>query len=364
MYRCFGHLVHKEDPKRIVQKIQPMVYIVKEYVSHAIEKIDGFDFDPFTWDSHHHNKGIFSLCETIFEYEGLFTLSFIDKHKCLHFFNKMDDEYTRLSNTFHNKYHILFTLHGMFALIQRIGVFTRFEKLALYLSALVHDMQHPGFTNRHMVMKQDKWAKIYNDQSPLENMHVFIFFHLIMTKPEYNFLSKINHHSFLRLRHIIVRNVLSTDIDLHHEILAKFKNTYGYDDANIDVLSLNTPMYRPSINVCHSSKKKMSLMQIMMKCADFSHLWARQDFYVVMIKGLEEELLKQGDYERRKWGKVMSPMSDRKKSDCSLLKNQDSFFETMVFPLFLGLSLVCPQTTEILTRSMQNYNHIKKHVKM
>lgn len=335
--------------------------IITTFGKKDVRTINQFYFDPFTWESSHNHKGILCLCETIFEYEGLFKIEGIDKHKCLCFFDKIDNEYTQLTNQFHNKYHILFTLQAMFVLVQRIRIFTPFEKIALYISALIHDMGHPGFTNYHIILEHNKWATLYNDNSPLENMHIYKFFELILSNPKYNFLSKLSPESYLRLRHMIIKNVLATDMEKHFDILKTFKDTYLYNE-NVDVLSVDTScdLVNQQVHILHHSmEKKVILMQVMMKCADFSHLWAYRDMFLIMTNGLEDELFAQGDVERKLWGKVFSPMSDRNNPDYALLKNQLSFFEVMVFPLFLGMSLVCPHTIDILNRSKDNYHYMK-----
>ena len=49
--------------------------------------------------------------------------------------------------------------------------FTKIDKLALLLSAIGHDLNHPGFTNAMLVNSRHYLAVRYNDISVLENHH-------------------------------------------------------------------------------------------------------------------------------------------------------------------------------------------------
>ena len=42
---------------------------------------------------------------------------------------------------------------------------------AAIMAAFCHDVNHPGVTNKHLVLTRDKIARRYNDISVLENMH-------------------------------------------------------------------------------------------------------------------------------------------------------------------------------------------------
>jgi hypothetical protein len=46
------------------------------------------------------------------------------------------------------------------------------SRFALLFAAVVHDINHPGVNNNFLIHTQQDLAIIYNDISPLENMHV------------------------------------------------------------------------------------------------------------------------------------------------------------------------------------------------
>ena len=47
----------------------------------------------------------------------------------------------------------------------------KFEKLALLISANIHDADHRGLTNNFYINSRDELAITYNDRSVLENHH-------------------------------------------------------------------------------------------------------------------------------------------------------------------------------------------------
>ena len=63
----------------------------------------------------------------------------------------------------------------LFVILERSSQLERFitrtDKLALLLSAIGHDLNHPGFTNAMLVNSRHFLAIRYNDISVLENHH-------------------------------------------------------------------------------------------------------------------------------------------------------------------------------------------------
>jgi cAMP-specific phosphodiesterase 4 len=53
---------------------------------------------------------------------------------------------------------------------------TPLERFALLLSALCHDIRHPGLNNTYQVNAQTPLAMLYNDQAVLEHHHAATLF--------------------------------------------------------------------------------------------------------------------------------------------------------------------------------------------
>jgi calcium/calmodulin-dependent 3',5'-cyclic nucleotide phosphodiesterase len=82
------------------------------------------------------------------------------------------------------------------------------------LAALVHDLGHPGLTNRFMVRTNNEFAIKYNDISVLENMHVFVA--LSLTKRAgCDVFATFSEETKRDTRHLWISMILETDMSNH-----------------------------------------------------------------------------------------------------------------------------------------------------
>ncbi|NXD09837.1 PDE3B phosphodiesterase, partial [Nothocercus nigrocapillus] len=154
------------------------------------------------------------------------------------------------------------------------------ELMALYVAAAMHDYDHPGRTNAFLVATNAPQAVLYNDRSVLENHHAASAWSLFLSRPEYNFLSNLDHVEFKRFRFLVIEAILATDLKKHFDFLAEF------------------------------NAKKFKLI-----------LWEVLYFIYSLLQGDEEASL----------GLPISPFMDR--SSPQLAKLQESFITHIVGPL-------------------------------
>lgn len=108
--------------------------------------------------------------------------------------------------------------------------FNHIEHLALLISALIHDVGHPGGFNSLQLGKDN--AILYNDQSILENQSLTFTFELL-SQDKYNFLKNLCDKEFKQFRKIVIELVLGTDIankirNIYLEYVIKTNNdSYG-----------------------------------------------------------------------------------------------------------------------------------------
>ncbi len=96
------------------------------------------------------------------------------------------------SAQYHNRVHAADVLQWTHVLMQRGGVLRALSVgdagvLGVYLSAIVHDLNHCGLNNDYLVRSNDALALLYNDQSPMENHHLAHCSALLKLE-EYDFL--------------------------------------------------------------------------------------------------------------------------------------------------------------------------------
>ena len=85
------------------------------------------------------------------------------------------------------------------------GAFTPLDTFALLVAALVHDLQHPGYSNSFAVMAMDPLALRYNDATVLENHHAASFFSLTLGTPGANILAGFPDTELRSLRTKIIQ---------------------------------------------------------------------------------------------------------------------------------------------------------------
>ncbi|NXH37684.1 PDE3B phosphodiesterase, partial [Dicaeum eximium] len=190
------------------------------------------------------------------------------------------------------------------------------ELMALYVAAAMHDYDHPGRTNAFLVATNAPQAVLYNDRSVLENHHAASAWNLFLSRPEYNFLSNLDHVEFKRFRFLVIEAILATDLKKHFDFLAEF---------NAKVNDMNSNGIEWS-----SENDRLLACQICIKLADINGPAKVRDLHLKWTEGIVNEFYEQGD-EEASLGLPISPFMDR--SSPQLAKLQESFITHIVGPL-------------------------------
>ncbi|OXB80511.1 UNVERIFIED_CONTAM: hypothetical protein H355_016301 [Colinus virginianus] len=190
------------------------------------------------------------------------------------------------------------------------------ELMALYVAAAMHDYDHPGRTNAFLVATNAPQAVLYNDRSVLENHHAASAWNLFLSRPEYNFLSNLDHVEFKRFRFLVIEAILATDLKKHFDFLAEFNSKAN----DIDSHGIEWSNENDRLLVC----------QICIKLADINGPAKVRDLHLKWTEGIVNEFYEQGD-EEASLGLPISPFMDR--SSPQLAKLQESFITHIVGPL-------------------------------
>lgn len=147
--------------------------------------------------------------------------------------------YSLVLTLVHNSLHATDVLHCIHYLVSNISTLKSFsdvELLAIYTSAIIHDVDHPGVSNNFLIAVQSPMSILYNDKSVLENHHCTKAF-MILQKPECNFVQSLDSSQYKLFRNLVVEMVLATDLSHHFSILSTFKKRVSFGLLNTVVKS-------------------------------------------------------------------------------------------------------------------------------
>lgn len=216
---------------------------------------------------------------------------------------------------FHNFRHCFSVLHTIFVIAERNKGLDEFishqDYLYLLLSALGHDVCHPGVGNAYLVASKHDLALQYNDQSVLENHHAAATLSMI------RFSGLLPDADFTYLKEVVSSTILSTDFDQHHEVCSSFQ--------------------RIKLNYNKSKKSsRLSFMNYLLHCADLSHealefslssIWALKMIQELNQQAACEELLCVSLTDTIQLGKNIT----------NIKKHQSLLLTNTVMPLFTTL---------------------------
>jgi 3',5'-cyclic-nucleotide phosphodiesterase len=131
-----------------------------------------------------------------------------------------------------------------------------FDALTLLISAIGHDVGHPGVNNMFLVKLNAPLAQLYNDQSVLEAFHCAAYSQILRRHWPTAFHDKA-------LRRLMISSILATDMGVHSDYMQQLgqlqekihesKTTSGWAPKDLDT-------YR--VLVCG----------LLIKCADISNV--------------------------------------------------------------------------------------------
>jgi hypothetical protein len=116
-------------------------------------------------------------------------------------------------------------------------------QLAFLFSALVHDVDHTGVSNRQLVLECDELAILYNDQSVAEQRSLAIAFSLLMKNCFGDLRTVIFTESgeYMKFRKLVIDIVLCTDIASPERVQivkSKWKEAFGEKPKQQNILMM------------------------------------------------------------------------------------------------------------------------------
>ena len=270
----------------------------------------------------------------IFSSLGLFSI--IDYTKFEPFIFRVASGYHR-QNPYHTDLHaadvvqslLVYTLFGN---LQKVIDFNDLDLICLFISAGIHDLGHPGYTNNFLINTKNELAIRYNDQSVLENFHVSEGFNIIFKKKGCNIFENMSNDDYKICRKRIINCVLATDMTLHGKEFQFLKSkSQAYNIKKGENIVKIFESADPVVNF----NLKQEFLSVIIHSADVSNPSKPLDIYKIWAQKCVDEFFKQGDMEKR-LGIPVSFNCDR--NTVSLPQSQIGFIDAIVSPLF---SVVC-----------------------
>ena len=131
-----------------------------------------------------------------------------------------------------------------------------FDALTLLISAIGHDVGHPGVNNAFLVALNAPLAQLYNDKSVLESFHCAAYSQILRRywKPAFGDTA---------MRALLINTILATDMGLHFKYMADLGNLQQkvHDNAGTDGWS-------PQV----LDEYRTLTCGLLIKCADISNV--------------------------------------------------------------------------------------------
>ena len=225
------------------------------------------------------------------------------------------------------------------------------DLLGILISALGHDLGHPGFTNPFHINSSSDLAITYNDFSCLENYHASKLFRIIRN-PATDIFEKLSVQDYKTIRKRMIGNILATDMANHGKIMTVIKSRIAINQAEnrkqFELLSGNENT---------KFEEQQSLFDFLIHCADLAPNTKLFKISLKWVELLQEEFWLQGDKEKS----LKLPVSflcDRE--NYNVPKSQVGFLKGFILPIFDCLSTIFPSLNYCLINAKTNVNRWQK----
>ncbi|KAI1353064.1 hypothetical protein F5Y01DRAFT_67179 [Xylaria sp. FL0043] len=217
------------------------------------------------------------------------------------------------------------------------------EALTLLVSAIGHDVGHPGVNNGFLVALNAPLAQLYNDRSVLESFHCAAYSQILRRHWPRVFEDR-------EMRTLMISSILATDMGLHFDYMKRL------NDLQKELKS--KPLIEEWPERAREEQKAL-ICSLLIKCADISNVARRYDAALQWMNILCDEFSRQAAMEEE-IGIKSSLIQPPKKDFQSLAKAQLGFVKLFAIPLFQGVAEVLPQMQYTVSEVEKNTGHFEK----
>ena len=338
-----------ENSKREIDNHIYLKSLVDKFIT-DIKMVTDKDFNIFEFQKKVSYKNVLPIMGyIILKTLGLFDSKIISTRKLNSFLYTISNNYKE-TTLYHNSLHgadvtqslCIFFLNTNAEEICETSVL---DLLGMIISAMGHDLGHPGLNNNFHINASTELAITYNDASCLENYHSSFLFR-ILRKEENNILSKLSVQNYKTIRKRMISQILATDMANHGEVISlirsKIKSWKENGQSRFNLLSGNDKT---------KFDEQQLLLNYLIHMADLGHNCKKFDISIEWIKLLTEEFWRQGDQERSK-GLPISFLCDRQKIDVPA--SQVGFLRGFILSSFDCLVAIFPELKYTIDNAEDN----------
>ena len=321
-----------------------------------IKNITDKDFHIFNFkDKVGHKKVLPLMGYAILKTLGLIDSKIISVKKLQSFLITVSDNY-KITTLYHNSLHgadvsqslCVFFLNSN---AEEICESTVLDLLGMIVSAMGHDLGHPGLNNNFHINASTDLAITYNDASCLENFHTSYLFKIIR-KEENNILEKFSAQNYKTIRKRMISQILATDMANHGETISLIRTKIkAWKDEGGSRFNLLTGNEKTKFD------EQQMLLNYLIHMADLGHNCKKFEISKIWVKLLCEEFWMQGDKEKAK-GLPISFMCDRDKIDVPA--SQVGFLRGFILSSFDCLVSMFPKLKYNIENAENNIRQWKK----
>ncbi|KAI5247153.1 HD-domain/PDEase-like protein [Aureobasidium subglaciale] len=263
---------------------------------------------------------------------------------------------------YHNFRHIVDVLQAVFYFLLQIGILPPypnsqnekapredlapvasllqpFDALTLLISAIGHDVGHPGVNNAFLVALNAPLAQLYNDRSVLEAFHCAAYSQILRRYWPQAFAD-------IPMRKLMINSILATDMGLHFKYMIDMGNLQEKFSSNDDSIEGWTPKAL--------EETRDLVCGLLMKCADISNVARKYAVAARWAVILTDEFSNQGAMEKElNLPTCLFGGPPDREDLVKLAESQIGFMSIFAGPLFEGITAILPamnfSTVEIET---------------
>eukprot|EP00397_Hematodinium_sp_SG-2012_P038184 GEMP01041500.1.p1 GENE.GEMP01041500.1~~GEMP01041500.1.p1 ORF type:complete len:498 (+),score=116.07 GEMP01041500.1:132-1625(+) len=188
--------------------------------SYPLQTILSWEFDVFSQTDEELMRHVYKVMQDGWSFSH--NLPLLDNH-LKNYITSIHANY-RPTNSYHNFKHAFSVMSAVGILLREGGqeYLDLVETFAALISALTHDVGHPGASNDYFVKAKHELAIRYNDIAVLENMHAALTFE-IMRMPGNDILADFSANDFGVFRKMAISSILSTDMKVHFDLTSQLQ---------------------------------------------------------------------------------------------------------------------------------------------